>query len=246
MNDFSGEKSQGGAGGDYPPPIPADQYPAALVAIIDLGTQEITYQNNDPEWKRKIFLVWDVNVLNPEMVVLGGDLVTFIGPDAFRFSFHPSSTLLQWLEAWRGGAYKDGEKIDLVKCLGQSCLLTIIQGGSGDKIYNKIDDLTKLPAMMAKHKVTPSVPLFKFLLGEDLAGIPKWVPFMYGKSVQTHIGRSEEMAGGRTAGAKGNAVPDNGKEASAKEAARAATQTTKELGDHFTGTVPQQEEAAAF
>jgi hypothetical protein len=69
-------------------------------------------------------------------------------------------------------------------------------------VYAKIDSVTKLPKMMAQHKVTPSVKPFTWSLGDDLNEIPDWIPYLYGKPVKTKIGECEEMSGGRTAAAK--------------------------------------------
>ena len=179
---------------------PPGNHPAVLVALIDLGTQETSYQNN-VEWKPQVYLVWE---LVTEKMTGTKDRNHVIGR-SFTASLHEKSMLRGFIEKWRGAKLAEDAEFDLEVLLGKPCLLTVVKT---DKGYAKIETATAIPADKTGKPLfavpTPqNKPFFAPLDGPD--DIPAWVPFLYGEKVQDVIDRCQEAGSTATvpAGAPG-------------------------------------------
>jgi hypothetical protein len=184
-----GLRTKASSGGQDFEIIPAGQYVAICVAVIDLGTHTESFQGNDPEDVHKLLVVWELpgETGNP-----------CIGMD-FRVSLHPKSKLRQTLKSWRSGRdLNDGEEFDPSVMLGKPCQLTVENKTSGDNKYHKVTSVTGL----AKGMAVPEAVNKGFVWDMDVQGaggkppsLPDWVPFLYGKSIEEWISTSHERAG---------------------------------------------------
>jgi hypothetical protein len=170
-------------GGDFES-APAGNHPAVCVAVIDLGTQETSYQNK-VEYKQQVFLVWE---LVTEKMTGMKDQNHVIGR-SFTASLHEKAMLRGFIEKWRGAKLADDAEFDLEKLVGQPCLLSVVLTEKG---YPKIETATAVPKGMAVPK-PQHTPFFSTL--EDDKDIPEWVPFIYGEKVQDVINRCQEAKG---------------------------------------------------
>lgn len=150
------------------PLLAPDTYPARCVEVIELGTQQVTFEGNEKSVVQ-VQLVFEI----PSEQYTGGDMEghpvrTF---STYTMSTHPKAKLGQALVAWRGREFSDEEKaaFTLDKVLGVPCNLTI-----NDKGYVKaITKLTKGLAIADAH-----YPLRYFSLNKDDFKKPENLQFL--------------------------------------------------------------------
>jgi hypothetical protein len=173
---------------------PSGNHPAALVAMIDLGTHEEDFQGTKKK-NHKVYLAWELTAEEKHMVV---------GRD-YTLSFSPKSALRGMVEKWRGKSFGDGEQFDLSKVLGKSCLIAIVhkQSTGGDRTYARIDGITPVPKGMTVPPPTKELVCWDMSSGTEPPAHP-WIPYLYGEPIGDVIRRSYEwndrQAGGGTAG----------------------------------------------
>lgn len=127
---------------EFAPP-PAGSHAAICYRLIDLGTQQTTF-NNETKRQHKIMLSWEL----PGETMENGE--PFSVHQRFTLSMHEKATLRKQLEAWRGRAFTDEEaaKFDISSILGKPCLLSIVHNQKGDRTYANIASVGKLPKGM--------------------------------------------------------------------------------------------------
>lgn len=156
-------------GGDFPEAVEADNYPAILVALVELGTQEAEYKGV-VSYRREIFLAWELSGVEGSPV-LG---------KAFSASLSPKSNLGKWLAGLTRDGKVPAEGVNLLDLLGKPCLLQVSaqtkQTENGERTYNSLVIASRLPkgmvAQPAKHKA------LVINLDDD---IPDWLPRSYGR-----------------------------------------------------------------
>ncbi len=186
MSAFKNKASSGG--GDFTA-APAGSHPAVLVAMVDLGTHDDTYQGK-VNTNRKLFLAWE---LTAEPDAATGE--NFIVGRDYTNSLNPKAAFRQIVEKWRGRAFTDGEEFDYSKLLGKPCLLTLVHKTSqGGNTYAKIDSVGPLPKGMKAAPATKAPLLWE--IGDDMAKLPSWLPFVYGEAVTEVLKRSAELVNG--------------------------------------------------
>ena len=126
-------------------PHPADQVAAVCVDVIDLGMTVEQFQNNQPEIKEKVVLVFRTEAKRD-----GKHLHI---AQEFTASMGKKANLRKFLEAWRGTPYTEDEAkkqgIPLHKLVGIAALLTVAHRVSGaGNTYAFIQTITKLPRAM--------------------------------------------------------------------------------------------------
>ena len=198
MGIFQGQaKSSTGQDGDFELP-PADNQPAVLVGIIDLGTQHVDgYQGAAARDVRQVYLVWELT----DAPVTGTQNNHVLGA-VYTLSFHEKAALRLMLEAWKGHKHSDGENIAITDALGKPCLLNVIHGTSKNsgKSFAKIDakGVTRLPKSVPapKPKRSPFVWELEAEGGglHDPRELPDWLPFIYGVPVKDVIGKAKEYS----------------------------------------------------
>ena len=138
---------------DEAPPIhEAGQFAALCVDVIDLGYNVEQYQNQPPELKDKLALVFRTEGLDEK----GKPRYT---TQEFTASIGKKSNLRKFLEAWRGKAYTDDEArkqgIPLDKMEGVPALITVAHkvSGKGNE-YAHILSIAPLPKQMRESAPT--------------------------------------------------------------------------------------------
>ena len=142
------------AGGNFVP-APEGVHNAICVAVIDIGTQESTYQGK-VRLVPKIILRWEID----EPMEDGR---RFIVQQRYTQSVHEKATLRHHLEAWRGRAFTDAELgpggFSMAKLLGAGCQLQLIhEAGQDGTVYSNIAAVMKLGKGMKA--LTPEVEPF--------------------------------------------------------------------------------------
>ncbi len=166
-----------GNGGTFQQPQPGTMR-AICTRIIDLGTQETTWQGK-PKKARKVMLAFE---LDQPMA----DGRPFLQASRFTASIHEKSALGQLLEGWRGKAFSDEERdgFDLQGVLGKTCLLSLVQEGE----YVNIKSAAKL--MLGMQPMTPAGDLLHL----DLDNFNPSVLAKLSPKLQETIGKSPEYA----------------------------------------------------
>lgn len=207
---FKMKASKGGEGGQFEKP-PAGNHPAALVAIVDMGTQKQEYQG-EVKWQRRAFLVWELT----QEVMSGSTQKHVIGID-LTLSLTDKSKLRKWIEARSGKPIPDGGEYDITSELGQPCLLNVVEKNG----YPKIDGVSAMPRGIPV--TAPSRKPFAWSLEEYQEGtpivLPDWIPWLYGRPLADWIAECKELTNGGESRPRANVTPPskptNGKPPSA-------------------------------
>ncbi len=170
---------------------PLGNHPAALVALVDLGMQEETYQG-ETKTQHKCYLVWELVTekrANGDNHVIGVTLT---------FSMNEKAKLRQWLESWRGKKMAEGEEFDFSTLPGKKCLLSVTEKNG----YPVVSGVGSIPKGMTVAAPTKTPVLFS--ASDDLDTLPDWLPYIYGKRVKDVIearvdDRTELVGAGSTA-----------------------------------------------
>lgn len=134
-------------GGNYEAP-PAGMHIARCYALIDLGTQQKTYQGENKGEARKV---------RAQFELLGEDRMAdglpYTISKSWFLSLHEKASLRKDLESWRGRPFTAEEEsgFDVSRLIGAYCLLNIVKEvGEGDKEYTKIAAINPLVKGMPK------------------------------------------------------------------------------------------------
>lgn len=193
MNPFKG-KANNGQGVEVPE---AGTHPAALVALVDLGSHEDEY-NGEKKTARKVMLAWELTAEKQS-----GSEHNHIVSKEYSLSFHKKGKLRLACEAVRGKAYSEDEEIDYTKLLGQPCLVTVeVAVSAGGNSYAKVTGVTR-PAKGMPVPAPKRRSASWFLDGADLSGLEAigWLPYLYGRPAVEVVKESKEYLAvtGRTA-----------------------------------------------
>jgi hypothetical protein len=125
-------------------PVPAGSWPAICYRVVDLGTQESTYQGERKE-QHKVLLSFEIH--DDECVAEDGTPMAI--HQRYTWSMHEKSTLRKHLEAWRAKPFTDQDfgpgGFDIAKLLGVPCMLSIIHNNVNDRTYANVNSIAKLP-----------------------------------------------------------------------------------------------------
>lgn len=132
-----------GEGGDFTPP-PEGSFPAVAYRIVDLGTQNTTFQGQSKD-AHKIMVSWEIQ--DEDAVMSDGQPMTI--HQRYTWSMHEKATLRKHLEAWRGKKFTEDDfgpgGFDVRKLLGAPCMISIVHNPSGDKLYANVAGVVRLP-----------------------------------------------------------------------------------------------------
>ena len=121
---------------------PAGNHLAVCYEVIDLGTQESTF-NNEVKKARKVWIGWET----PHETMEDGR--PFVIGRRYTLSGHEKSTLRKDLESWRGKSFTDeefgAEGFDIQSVIGKACFLNVVHNEKGDKTYSNIASIAALP-----------------------------------------------------------------------------------------------------
>ena len=129
---------------------PAGTPVCTLIKIIDLGTQEVTWQGAT-KYSHKIRFVW-------ESTELMSDNRPFIVQRDFTASLNSKGNLRPFLEGWRGRAFTEQELagFDPKVLVGMPCLLSLVEDGE----YTNVNAAMRLPKGMEAPKIVNETVFF--------------------------------------------------------------------------------------
>lgn len=122
---------------------PAGSHVGICYRIVDLGTQQVEYLGQVKR-QPKIMLSWE---LSEERNHEGRP---FSVHKRFTLSSSKKGTLRPMLEAWRGVAFTNDDfgRFDLGKLIGVPCMLGVVHEVKGDKTYENISTIMRMPKGM--------------------------------------------------------------------------------------------------
>ena len=173
-------------GGTTYAPCPAGSYLARCVQLIDLGTQQSTFEGK-PKSARKVLISWEI--LDDD--VRRDDGQPYVVSKRFTQSLHEKAALRKTLAAWRGRDFTALELagFDLAALLGKDAFLSIIHADKDGKTYANIAGVMRPPKGMvcpAGCGIEPQIHL-------DLAA-PDWTVFAgLSSRLQEQISASPEF-----------------------------------------------------
>jgi hypothetical protein len=183
--------------------VPAGTHPAALVGIIDLGTQlRAAFEGGKAEWKHMVYLCFEV---------FDEDARPLIGR-AYTFSLSEKASLRGILKALKGG--KDvapGEQVNFRGLLGKACQVVVEHGeGKEKRPYARLTNVVGPPKGFKAPAVAHSGTFWEIDSGETFPDA-EWLgeQFLWGKRLLEWLEQSREWGGDkRSAGAPANGQPD--------------------------------------
>ena len=120
---------------------PAGTHKAICYRVIDLGTQDTTFQGQAKK-QHKVMLSWEL----PDEKMSDGRPFTIT--QRYTWSMSEKATLRKHLEAWRGVKFTDEDfgpnGFNIKKIVGLGCLLTIVHNDRDGKIYANIASISKV------------------------------------------------------------------------------------------------------
>jgi hypothetical protein len=121
---------------------PSGPIAARCSKLIDLGTQESTYEG-ETKHQRKLLLSW-------ELAEVRTDGTPFVISRRFGLSLHEKAALRGFLQAWRGRPFTAEELagFDLRRLLAAPCLLNVMHTQRNGKDYANIASISPLPKGM--------------------------------------------------------------------------------------------------
>ncbi|MCB0255862.1 MAG: hypothetical protein KDI55_19260 [Anaerolineae bacterium] len=166
--------------------VPAGVHIARCVQVIDLGTQEVTFQGETKQ-QHKLYIAWEVLGEDDAGVPLtyegtdGKDHPMTIGK-RYTLSLNDKSALRKDLAAWRGRDFTPEElkAFDISKLLGAYCMLNVQHNESNNgKTYANVASITPLPTALAKNKPTSDTKPVSFDMDDpDMALFDSFPPWL--------------------------------------------------------------------
>lgn len=166
-------------GGDYHSSLEAGNYPAVLVALVDLGIQESDYQGTI-SYRQEIYLAWEIP----------GESGSPVLGKSFAAILTPKSNLGKWMSSLSSTGQLPPEGVDLTKLLGTACLLQVAATVKEDRTFNSLANVSRLVKGMSKPASTRQ-PVMIGLRDE----IPEWLPRLYGRLLADVRAESVEESG---------------------------------------------------
>jgi len=114
------------SGGDYEA-VPKGTHNAVCYRLIDAGTREEQFKDEDPKKRHVIFIQWEL----PELKLDDGRPMSIM--KQYTLSLNENSTLHKDLKMWRGKSFSDEELrgFDLTNVLGVNCELEVGHTANG-------------------------------------------------------------------------------------------------------------------
>lgn len=169
----------GGGSGAPKTPAPAGTHLARCVRVIDLGTQNDTF-NGKPKQSEKVMLCWELPTKlhvfdeekGPEPYLLSKEYTWFLGD---------SSNLTKDLTSWKGEKMSEAVKktFKITNLIGKTCLLGVAhkQKEGDDRVFANVTSiLPMVEGMECPKQVTESI-IYDVRQGRDatFAKLPAWI-----------------------------------------------------------------------
>ncbi len=204
--DMTAEK--GGGGSDWET-CPQGNYPATIVALIDVGHHEEENDKGERYDSRKLVLVVETQKKTSK-----GD--NFVLPKMYTWSMRDNSNWYKLVCSLTGRKFAEGEKFDPRQVLGLACMANVTNTNVTDKkgkprTYDNLDAITQFPDAF------PAPTEFRKPIAWSVKeGLPGpgfgWVKPVYGKSIEKLCNESKEgrgfKAGNGSAKPSANPVAD--------------------------------------
>lgn len=130
---------------------PAGTHMAVCYRVIDLGTQDTTY-NGQAKRQHKVLISWEM----PDEKMSDGRPFTI--SQRYTWSMSEKAALRADLESWRGKAFTQqdfgADGFDIRSIIGVGCLLTVIHVEKGEKRYANIKSIGRLMKGMQAASLT--------------------------------------------------------------------------------------------
>lgn len=180
-------------GGDFKM-IPPGVHIGRCFRIVDLGTQEETYEG-DTKLLPKLAIYWELHGEDEE----GNPLMTDNGEPMFIWqeytrSLGQKAKLRSALESWRGRPFTEDELkgFDVSKLINAYCMVNVTHKQSQKgKTYANVTSLTPLPAALRNVKPAPILPSAVF----DLDNFNEALFSTFHEKLQEKINNSIERKG---------------------------------------------------
>lgn len=129
---------------------PAGQHQAVCVDVIDKGMVTVEWNGNKKQ-QHKCRIVWEID----EKMEDGR---RFTVGRQFTASLSERANLRGFLEAWRGRAFTEDELagFDTEQLIGVNALIQIVHTKKGDRTYDNINSIMKIPKGMQRIEPTGS------------------------------------------------------------------------------------------
>lgn len=167
---------------------PSGSHGAVLVALLDLGSQWSEFGDKPGKWMRQLHLIWELTSAKDS------EEENFLIGKTYTWSLHEKSALRGMIKQWRGRDLADGEQFDLLKILGQKCLVSISHASKGDKTFAQLDGVSAPPAGM-KIEAATHEPFCRSITEDKLPA--DWLPRIYGKPLAEVVNASREVEEGK-------------------------------------------------
>ncbi len=138
-------------------PVPEGNHTARCYRIIDLGTQESTY-DGEARLMHKVLIGWELNGEADDGTPLKtDDGKPYTVSKQYTMSLGKKANLRADLESWRGQAFTDDELkgFDISKLLGVYCMVTVKHDKKDDKTYTNVASVSRWPAALKNAKFDP-------------------------------------------------------------------------------------------
>lgn len=122
-------------------PLPSGSHIARCMAVISLGTQASPMYPSS----FKVMLMWEVP---GEAIEIDGKPAPMTIQKEYTLSLSEKANLRHDLQSWRGKVFtkEELEGFDVVKVLGQPCMLSVVHKTSGKgKIYGVVSGVSGVP-----------------------------------------------------------------------------------------------------
>ena len=203
-------RANNSSGEDFELPA-AGLHPAALVALVDLGTHEEEY-NHKVNVRRLLYIAWEL--VGSE----NNDGEPFVVGEGFTDSLGKKSNLRKLIEGWRSRPFASEEEFDPIVLLGQKCLVNLSLGEtSAGKRFTQVNSVS--PPMKGQSIPDPIHEMFAWHFSQidppNPPPVPAWMSRHLGKTLLERIKLSREWAELESKGAFEARRPANGNGAGA-------------------------------
>lgn len=205
------EVTKGGTGASDFELCPAGNYPATIVALIDVGLHEQENDNKELYDSRQLVIV----VESQKMTSKGA---RFVFSKMFTWSMRDNSNWYKLVCALTGRKFSEGEKFDPRKVLGMPCMANISHQVAANKKTGKEKTYHNLEGIAQFPEGFPAPTEHRALVAWSVReGLPSpafgWVPPIYGKSIDKLVNMSKEARGFKAA--SGPVTPSASQQATA-------------------------------
>ena len=127
---------------------PEGNHLATCFGVVDLGSQETSFNGQSTGMKRKVRIMWEL----PDEKMESGK--PFIVNKQYTLSSDKKATFRKDLEAWRGAPFskEDFGNFEVGNLIGVNCLLNVVHNND----YANVASITPVPKSMGEKKRKPT------------------------------------------------------------------------------------------